>query len=117
MPQTMLLQHLPFNNPFGQVIHEYILGYCHATADCARLGKYDKGDYGLFPNIGFRSSACRGGCMGCLLNLMRISQGRVCCFLCLFLVGWVGLMRGAGLDIIYYAGEYGSVYLAGCVCS
>jgi len=68
MPQTMLLQHLPFNNPFGQVIHEYILGYCHATADCARLGKYDKGDYGLFPNIGFRSSACRGGVHGMSLE-------------------------------------------------
>lgn len=53
---------LSFNTPFGQVIHECIVGYCNVTADCMRLEEYDKGEYGLqlFPNIGFRAEACRG---------------------------------------------------------
>lgn len=103
---------LSFNTPFGQVIHECIVGYCNASLSMIR------GGYGLqlFPNIGFRAEACRGTHGLPLEPNADIAGVLYSFFMMVVVVGWIGLMS-AGFDIVCYAGEYGFVYLVGCAGS
>ena len=80
-PNNASTASLPFNSPFDQVTH----GCCNATAECARLDKYDKGVMGCNCfRISRSGRRLVGARMECLLSLMRILRGRGLVFLCLF---------------------------------